>query len=66
MDAAVYLQEDVLMVLTNAYEKELGLAKELLRQIIENQKIAASEKTSTVSGYRHCSNICRVGNRGYL
>ncbi len=44
MDAAVYLQEDVLMVLTNAYEKELGLAKELLRQIIENQKIAASEK----------------------
>lgn len=44
MDAVISLPEDVSEALNRAYEKEKGLSKEILRQIIENQKIALEEK----------------------
>lgn len=44
MDAVVSLPEDVLGVLTKAYEKEKGISKEILSQLIENQKIALEER----------------------
>lgn len=44
MDAVVSLPEDVLGVLAKAYEKEKGISKEILSQLIENQKIALEER----------------------
>lgn len=44
MDAAYALPEDVSEALKQAYEKETGLCREILRQIIENQKIALEDK----------------------
>ncbi len=42
--ATVELPEDASLSIKQAYEKEEGLGKEILRQIIENQKIAHEEK----------------------
>lgn len=44
IDASVSLPEDVSERLQQTYEKEEGLPKELLRQIIENQKVAMEDK----------------------
>lgn len=44
MDATVYLPDDVSDALKKAFEKEKGVAKQLLRQIVENQKVAAEDK----------------------
>ncbi len=44
LDAVVSLPEDVSAVLVKAYEKEKGLSKEILSQIMENQKIASEER----------------------
>ncbi|WP_353685920.1 fumarate hydratase [Thermodesulfovibrio sp. 3462-1] len=44
MDTVICLPEDVSKALNEAYQVESGLAKEILRQIIENQKIAIEDK----------------------
>lgn len=44
MDAAVFLPEDVSEALKKSYEIETGLEKDILKQIIDNQKIASEDK----------------------
>ncbi|MGC8796545.1 MAG: fumarate hydratase [Thermodesulfovibrio sp.] len=44
MDTVICLPEDVSKALKEAYQVESGLAKEILRQIMENQKIAIEDK----------------------
>ncbi|MCX7724891.1 MAG: fumarate hydratase [Thermodesulfovibrio sp.] len=44
MEAVVSLPKDVSEELLKAYEKEEGISKEILSQIIENQKIAQEDK----------------------
>lgn len=44
LDAVFSLPEDVSSALFKAYEREQGLSKEIVRQIIENQKIALEDK----------------------
>jgi fumarate hydratase subunit alpha len=44
MDAVISLPEDVYESLTNAYQQEEGLSKEILSQIIENQRVALEDK----------------------
>jgi fumarate hydratase subunit alpha len=44
MDTVICLPEDVSKALNEAYQVESGLAKEILRQIMENQKIAIEDK----------------------
>lgn len=44
MDAAVFLPEDVSEALKRSYEFETGLAKDILKQIIDNQKVASEDK----------------------
>ncbi|MEN2995083.1 MAG: fumarate hydratase [Thermodesulfovibrio sp.] len=44
MEAAVSLPNDVCEALLKAYEREEGISKEILSQIIENQKIAWEDK----------------------
>lgn len=44
LDAAVFLPEDVSEALKRSYEFETGLAKDILKQIIDNQKVASEDK----------------------
>lgn len=44
IDAAIYLPDDVSQALKRAFEREKGLSKEILWQIIENQKVAFEER----------------------
>lgn len=44
MDAVISLPNDVFDALLKAYEKEEGLSKEILYQIIENQKVALEDR----------------------
>lgn len=44
MDAVISLPNDVFDALLKAYEKEEGLSKEILNQIIENQKVALEDR----------------------
>ncbi|GLI54178.1 fumarate hydratase [Thermodesulfovibrio yellowstonii] len=44
MDAVISLPEDVSKCLLETYKKEEGLAKEILNQLIENQKIALQDR----------------------
>lgn len=44
LDAVFSLPEDVSAALFKAHEREKGLSKEIVRQIIENQKIALEDK----------------------
>jgi fumarate hydratase subunit alpha len=44
MEAVVHLPQDVSEALKNAYKKESGLAQEILKQIIDNEKIAQEDK----------------------
>ncbi|WP_353684089.1 fumarate hydratase [Thermodesulfovibrio sp. 3907-1M] len=44
MDAAISLPQDVSEALNSAYEAETGLAKEILKQIIDNQTVALEDR----------------------
>lgn len=44
MDAVISLPNDVFDALLKAYEKEEGLSKEILYQIVENQKVALEDR----------------------
>jgi fumarate hydratase subunit alpha len=66
IDAATYLEKDVLDVLECAKNKECGLAKSILEQIIENDNLAASENVPMCQATGITIVFVEIGNEVYI
>ena len=66
IEAATYLEKDVLDVLECAKNKECGLAKSILEQIIENDNLAASENVPMCQDTGITIVFVEIGNEVYI
>lgn len=66
IEAATYLEKDVLDVLECAKNKECGLAKSILKQIIENDNLAASENVPMCQDTGITIVFVEIGNEVYI
>lgn len=66
IEAATYLEKDVLNVIECAKNKECGLAKSILEQIIENDNLAASENIPMCQDTGITIVFVEIGNEVYI